>query len=66
MCSSTGDFCVPLGFNRYMVECEFLSGIRRMGKYMCFNRYMVECEYITLLLFPPPPDGFNRYMVECE
>ena len=34
-----------IGFNRYMVECEYKcpSGVWTIG--YGFNRYMVECEY---------------------
>ncbi len=32
------------GFNRYMVECEFLDGVCLCLLCCRFNRYMVECE----------------------
>ena len=31
-------------FNRYMVECEFVTTFKKMGTELRFNRYMVECE----------------------
>ena len=33
-----------MGFNRYMVECEFIIIIVYSLICRCFNRYMVECE----------------------
>ena len=32
------------GFNRYMVECEFVIAVEPCAGYRRFNRYMVECE----------------------
>mgnify|MGYP001652283806 CR=1 FL=1 len=31
-------------FNRYMVECEFVSDKKGLQVTIGFNRYMVECE----------------------
>ena len=33
-----------LGFNRYMVECEYGIGRDVVVYQLSFNRYMVECE----------------------
>ena len=33
------------GFNRYMVECEYLFIISYTINGYSFNRYMVECEF---------------------
>ena len=33
-----------IGFNRYMVECEFHSALGMLEPVNSFNRYMVECE----------------------
>mgnify|MGYP007056379245 CR=1 FL=1 len=54
-----------MGFNRYMVECEFYnydSNIRRTNVLIdtwwnvnVFFRRLIGCN-----------TGFNRYMVECE
>ncbi len=35
-----------LGFNRYMVECEFVSDKKGLQVTIGFNRYMVECECV--------------------
>ena len=35
---------VPLGFNRYMVECELFILTSHDVNIPSFNRYMVECE----------------------
>ena len=32
------------GFNRYMVECEYIEKPRCQDRFYSFNRYMVECE----------------------
>ena len=34
-----------MGFNRYMVECEYKSRNLELADQSSFNRYMVECEY---------------------
>ena len=34
-----------VGFNRYMVECEFNVNWICKTRCSCFNRYMVECEF---------------------
>ena len=34
-----------LGFNRYMVECEYTRGEGNRVIFKSFNRYMVECEF---------------------
>ena len=34
------------GFNRYMVECEYVEKPRCKDGFYRFNRYMVECEFI--------------------
>ena len=34
-----------MGFNRYMVECEYASFAFSNASFARFNRYMVECEY---------------------
>ena len=39
-----------LGFNRYMVECEFLKISELYALHQSFNRYMVECEYHMKLI----------------
>ena len=38
---------VVSGFNRYMVECEFIVQTVTIEIIYSFNRYMVECEYLT-------------------
>ena len=38
-------FGLKMGFNRYMVECEYASFALAVTSVSCFNRYMVECEY---------------------
>ena len=35
-----------IGFNRYMVECEYIAGFGFLKRVSRFNRYMVECEYV--------------------
>lgn len=32
------------GFNRYIVECEFIEDEIDRSRDLCFNRYVVECE----------------------
>ena len=39
-------YTFDIGFNRYMVECEFLFQLWKLIVDFCFNRYMVECECI--------------------
>ena len=34
------------GFNRYMVECEYLKWRLEQLEAAGFNRYMVECEFL--------------------
>ena len=34
-----------VGFNRYMVECEYITTTVDNLSLFSFNRYMVECEY---------------------
>ena len=34
-----------IGFNRYMVECEFVRYKQTTTSLTGFNRYMVECEF---------------------
>ena len=36
-----------VSFNRYMVECEFVSDKKGLQVTIGFNRYMVECECFT-------------------
>ena len=33
-----------VGFNRYMVECEYTKKLENNKRVFRFNRYMVECE----------------------
>ena len=40
-------FFIVLGFNRYMVECEYCIRIKNGYRWHGFNRYMVECEFRT-------------------
>ena len=40
------EFIEELGFNRYMVECEFTKIVISCLGCSSFNRYMVECEFI--------------------
>ena len=49
-----------------MVECEYLTEIRKSIEYWRFNRYMVECEYNNGGVHVDTMASFNRYMVECE
>ena len=55
-----------VGFNRYMVECEYVPPLSFHPPERRFNRYMVECEYIIIGGLDSGTSGFNRYMVECE
>ena len=41
--------CTVAGFNRYMVECEFIKFTNIAGIGNGFNRYMVECEYQRMI-----------------
>ena len=54
------------GFNRYMVECEFVFYNISVAAVYGFNRYMVECESRRLFDRYILQWSFNRYMVECE
>ena len=54
------------GFNRYMVECEFVFYNISVAAVYDFNRYMVECESRRLFDRYILQWSFNRYMVECE
>ena len=38
-------FVVPC-FNRYIVECKFITEIYTIIVHTCFNRYIVECKYL--------------------
>ena len=38
-----------IGFNRYMVECEWRNFEFRCSWILCFNRYMVECELYSTI-----------------
>ena len=39
-------FVVPC-FNRYIVECKFITEIYTIIVHTCFNRYIVECKCIA-------------------
>ena len=43
-----------VGFNRYMVECEFLADSWTVLDIIRFNRYMVECESERIDLWHAP------------
>ena len=40
-----GEYLDSLGFNRYMVECEYAIADDVYNAISGFNRYMVECEF---------------------
>ena len=44
--AETGTSNIVIGFNRYMVECEFGKHCFALCDECTFNRYMVECEFI--------------------
>ena len=35
---------IALRFNRYIVECKYISSPFETEKYIRFNRYIVECK----------------------
>ena len=55
-----------MGFNRYMVECEYSEKVKNLIWSHGFNRYMVECEFCFKYGTDSAGPCFNRYMVECE
>ena len=53
-------------FNRYMVECKYISLNSVHIIRLCFNRYMVECKFMCFVCGDDLYTSFNRYMVECK
>ena len=52
-------------FNRYMVECEFVSDKKGLQVTIVLIDTWWNVNLFTVFVVSPSP-GFNRYMVECE